>query len=139
MSAQVIGLNDLRKDFEKLSKSQSRGVLRRATMAGAKVIAAEARKRAPKKTGKLRRNIKASALKQKDAPGIATAGVRVNTKGKGDSPNNAFYWRFPELGTRTIRATPFIRPAYDDRVGDAEGAIRTEIGAAIDKLLRGGM
>ncbi|WP_334037914.1 HK97-gp10 family putative phage morphogenesis protein [Burkholderia gladioli] len=139
MSVQVIGLSDLRKEFEKLSKSQSRGVLRRATMAGAKVIAAEAKNRAPKRTGKLRRNIKASALKQKDAPGVATAGVRVNTKGKGDSPNNAFYWRFVELGWRNAPAQPFIRPAYDATVGDAEGAIRTEIGAAIDKLLRGGM
>nr|WP_253192715.1 HK97-gp10 family putative phage morphogenesis protein [Burkholderia cenocepacia] len=71
-----------------------------------------------------------AALRQKDAPGLATAGVRVRTKGKGDSPSNAFYWRFVELGTQHVRAQPFVRPAFDAAIGQAEGAIRTEIARA---------
>lgn len=136
-SVQILGLGDLRADFEKLAKAQSTKALRRATLAGAKVIRDEARARAPKKSGKLRRNIVSAALRQKDAPGIATAGVRVRTKGKGDSPSNAFYWRFVELGTQHMRAQPFARPAFDASIGQAEGAIRTEIVRAIDVVLGG--
>lgn len=136
-SIQIIGLADLRADFEKLAKSQSTKALRHATVAGAKVIRDEARKRAPKKTGKLRRNIASAALRQKDAPGLATAGVRVRTKGKADSPNNAFYWRFDEFGTQHMKAQPFMRPAFDASIGEAEGAIRTELARAIDRVLGG--
>ncbi|HEM7896977.1 TPA: HK97 gp10 family phage protein [Burkholderia cenocepacia] len=137
-SIQILGLADLQTDFAKLAKAQSTKALRRATVAGAKVIRDEARARAPKKTGKLRRNIVWAALRQKDAPGIATAGVRVRTKGKGDSPSNAFYWRFVELGTQHVRAQPFVRPAFDASIGQAEGAIRTEIARAIDAMIGGG-
>ena len=56
-SVQILGLADLQADFTKLAKSQSTKALRRATLAGAKVIRDEARARAPKKTGKLKRNI----------------------------------------------------------------------------------
>lgn len=64
-SIQIVGLADLLADFERLAKSQSTKALRRATVAGAKVIRDEARKRAPKKTGKLRRNIVSAALRRR--------------------------------------------------------------------------
>ncbi|MBU9461365.1 HK97-gp10 family putative phage morphogenesis protein [Burkholderia multivorans] len=137
-SVQILGLADLQADFLKLAKAQSTKALRRATVAGANVIRDEARARAPKKTGKLKRNIVTAALKQKDSPGIATAGVRVRTKGKADSPNNAFYWRFVELGTQFMKAEPFMRPAFDASIAQAEGAIRTEIARAIDQVAGGG-
>ncbi|MEY8174036.1 HK97-gp10 family putative phage morphogenesis protein [Burkholderia multivorans] len=137
-SVQILGLADLQADFLRLAKAQSTKALRRATVAGANVIRDEARARAPKKTGKLKRNIVTSALKQKDSPGIATAGVRVRTKGKADSPNNAFYWRFVELGTQFMKAEPFMRPAFDASIAQAEGAIRTEIARAIDQVVGGG-
>ncbi|KFL51660.1 hypothetical protein JM78_24945 [Burkholderia pyrrocinia] len=138
-SVQILGLADLRADFEKLAKAQSTKALRRATVAGAKVIRDEARARAPKKTGKLRRNIVSAALRQKDAPGLATAGVRVRSKGKADSTTNAYYWRFVELGTQHMKAEPFMRPAFDASIAQAEGAIRTEIARAIDSVIGGGV
>lgn len=138
-SVQILGLADLRADFEKLAKAQSTKALRRATVAGAKVIRDEARARSPKKTGKLRRNIVSAALRQKDAPGLATAGVRVRSKGKADSTTNAYYWRFVELGTQHMKAEPFMRPAFDASIAQAEGAIRTEIARAIDAVIGGGL
>ncbi|RQZ27313.1 hypothetical protein DIE14_12565 [Burkholderia sp. Bp9017] len=137
-SVQILGMADLQADFAKLAKAHSTKALRRATVAGAKVIRDQARARAPKKTGKLRRNIVAASLRQKDAPGLATAGVRVRMKGKGDSPGNAFYWRFIELGTQHMKAEPFMRPAFDASIAQAEGAIRTEIARAIDQVVGGG-
>ncbi|MCA8048026.1 HK97-gp10 family putative phage morphogenesis protein [Burkholderia arboris] len=136
-SVQILGLADLQADFAKLSKAQSTKTLRRATLAGANVIRDEARVRAPKKSGKLRRNIVSAALRQKDSPGLATAGVRVRTKGGADSPNNAFYWRFVELGTQHMRAHPFVRPSFDTSIDRAEGAIRTEMARAIDMVIGG--
>lgn len=136
-SVQIIGLNDLQADFAKLAKAQSRSVLRKATMAGARVITRAARKRAPKKSGKLRRNIVAAPLKQKDGQGIALAGMRVRTQGKADSPNNAFHWRFVELGTQHMQAQPFARPGFDESIDEAEAAVRTEVARAIDQLLGG--
>ncbi|MGU7780528.1 HK97-gp10 family putative phage morphogenesis protein [Burkholderia sp. PU8-34] len=138
-SIQILGLADLQADFAKLAKAQSTKALRRATLAGAKVIRDEARARAPKKTGKLRRNIASTSLRQKESPGVATAGVRVRTKGKANSPNNAFYWRFVELGTQHMKAEPFMRPAFDASIAQAEGAIRTEIARAIDQVIGGGL
>ncbi|MGY6240749.1 HK97-gp10 family putative phage morphogenesis protein (plasmid) [Burkholderia ambifaria] len=137
-SVRIFGLADLQADFTKLSKSNSTKTLRRATRAGANVIRDEARVRAPKRKGKLRRNIQSAVLRQKDAPGLATAGVRIRTKGKGDSSTNAFYWRFVELGTQHMRAQPFVRPAFDGSIGRAEGAIRAEIARAIDAITGGG-
>ncbi|RQT38386.1 HK97-gp10 family putative phage morphogenesis protein [Burkholderia contaminans] len=136
-SVQILGLADLQDDFMKLARAQSTKALRRATVAGAKVIRDEARARAPKKTGKLRRNIVSAALRQKDAPGLATAGVRVRSKGKADSPDNAFYWRFVELGAQHMKPEPFMRPAFDASIAQAEGAIRTEISRAIDEVIGG--
>ncbi|AFQ50444.1 HK97-gp10 family putative phage morphogenesis protein [Burkholderia cepacia] len=136
-SVQILGLADLQAGFVKLAKAQTTKALRRATVAGAKVIRDEARARAPKKTGRLRRNIVSAALRQKDALGLATAGVRVRTKGKGGSPTNAFHWRFVELGTQHMRAQPFVRPAFDASIAQAEGAIRTEIARAIDAVIGG--
>ncbi|WP_175807746.1 HK97-gp10 family putative phage morphogenesis protein [Burkholderia cenocepacia] len=137
-SVQILGLADLQANFAKLAKAQSTKALRRATLAGAKVIRDEARARAPKKTGKLKRNIVSSSLRQKESPGVATAGVRVRSKGKEDSPTNAFYWRFVELGTQNMKAEPFMRPAFDAAIAQAEGAIRTEIARAIDTVIGGG-
>lgn len=137
-SVQILGLADLQADFGKLAKAQSTKALRRATLAGAKVIRDEARSRAPKKTGKLKRNIASTLLRQKESPGMATAGVRVRTKGKADAPTNAFYWRFVELGAQHMKADPFMRPAFDASIAQSEGAIRTEIARAIDTVIGGG-
>lgn len=138
-SIQIVGLADLQADFAKLARAQSTKALRRATLAGAKVIRDEARARAPKKTGKLKRNIVSTSLKQKESPGVATAGVRVRTKGKVDSPSNAFYWRFVELGAQHMKAEPFMRPAFDTSIAQAEGAIRTEIARAVDAVVGGSL
>ena len=137
-SVQILGLADLQADFTKLAKSQSTKALRRATLAGAKVIRDEPRARPPKKTGKPNRNTVPASLRQKESPGVATAGVRVRAKGKEDSPTNAFYWRFVELGTQNMKAEPFMRPAFNASIAQAEGAIRTEIARAIDMVIGGG-
>lgn len=123
----------LSKELEVLSKAESNNVLRQATRASAAVFRDEARRLAPKRTGKLARNI--VVVSQRGHQGEAVAGVHVRSQGKADNRNNAFYWRFVELGTSDMVAIPFIRPAYDSKQEEAARAAFDKANAAIDKVL----
>lgn len=139
----VSGMLDLDRELELLSKAESRTVLRQAVRAGAAVIQAEARSRAPERTGKLKRNI-IIANGKGDAT-QASAGIRVrgtnpsgtnsdNTK-KAIRSNNSFYWRFVELGTSNMAAIPFMRPAFDAKADEAAQVTIDRAIQAIDEVL----
>jgi hypothetical protein len=51
------GLLDISRDMELLSKAENKKVLRDGTRAGAEVLKEEVIKRAPERTGKLKRNV----------------------------------------------------------------------------------
>lgn len=91
-----------------------------AVRAGARVIATEARARAPVNTGKLKRSIRAfQDTERRGGERTAYAGSRL------------FYARFIEFGTRFIAARSFLRDALD-----------TAGQKAVDKMvenLRGGI
>lgn len=127
------GLLDLSTELEILSKAESGKVLRQATRAAAIIFRDEARSRVPRKSGKLARNI--IAMNQRSSGGSAVAGVHVRSSGKAGSKNNAFYWRFVELGTSNMAPIPFIRPAYDSKVDEATAAVVAKANEAIDKAL----
>ncbi|PHY87588.1 hypothetical protein CS370_11375 (plasmid) [Serratia marcescens] len=127
------GLLDLSKELDVLSKAESGNVLRQATRASAAIFRNEARRLAPKRTGKLSRNI--VVISQRGRQGEAVAGVHVRSNGKASNRNNAFYWRFVELGTSNMAPIPFIRPAYDGKQEEAARAAFDKANAAIDKVL----
>lgn len=137
------GLLDLSKDLEALSRAENRGVMRAATRAAATVFRDEAVKRAPKRTGKLARNI--VVVTMRDRGGGIMSGVHVrgtnpstgnsDNKMKASNRNNAFYWRFVELGTSKLSAAPFLRPAYDAKQEEAASAAFDKANEAIDKVL----
>lgn len=127
------GLLDLSKDLEALSKAESGNVLRQATRASAAVFREEARRLAPKRTGKLARNI--VVVSQRSRQGEAVAGIRVRSQGKDSGRINSYYWRFVELGTSKMPPVPFIRPAFDTKQNEAVQAAFDKANAAIDKVL----
>lgn len=137
------GLLDLSKDLEALSKAENRKVMRDATRAAATVFKDEAKKRAPVRTGKLAKNI--VVVTMRDRNGGIVSGVHVrgtnprtgasDSKMKASSKNNAFYWRFVEMGTSNMAPVPFLRPAYDARQEDATRAAFNEANRAIDRAL----
>ncbi|MBI6943734.1 HK97 gp10 family phage protein [Pseudomonas putida] len=146
-SLTVLGLGELQADFERLAKAAGNKIVRDAVMAGARIARDKARAAAPVRTGKLKKNITATRLKQSDTPGGATAGVRVKSpKGKKskalkrpgkkgrtsatdwDAP---FYWKFLELGTSKMRAHPFIRPAWDGSLPQIEKAVSDKLAEGI--------
>lgn len=136
-------LLDLSKDLEALSKAENRKVMRDATRAAATVFKDEAVKRAPVRTGKLKKNI--VVITQRDRNGNITSGVHVrgtnprtgnsDNSMKASNARNAYYWRFVELGTSNMAAIPFIRPAYDARLEDATNAAFARANQAIDEAL----
>ena len=137
------GLLDLSDDLAALSKAENRHVMRNATRAAATIFKDEAVKRAPVRTGKLKRNI--VVITQRDRSGGISSGVHVrgtnprtgssDNKMKASNGKNAFYWRFVELGTSNLPAVPFIRPAYDARQEDAASAAFAVANQAIDEVL----
>ena len=69
------------------------------------------------------------------ARGYAKASGEVKGKGKANPGGDTFYWRFLELGTNHIAASPFIRSAMN-RGQEAVGKFINEYGKALDRALR---
>lgn len=137
------GLQDISGDLDALSKAENSRVLRNATRSAAAVIKDEAVRRAPRRTGKLAKNI--VVLTQRTRNGDISSGVHIRGRNPrtGNSDNkmktkdsrNAFYWRFVELGTSEMAAIPFIRPAYDARQEEAVKIAFDTANRAIDEAL----
>lgn len=147
----IVGMGDLQADFERLAKSVGNKIVRDAVMAGARVARDKTRQAAKVRTGKLKKNIEATRVKQTETPGAATAGVRVKspkgkttkarkrpgkkgqtTKAEYEAP---FYWRFLEHGTSKMAATPFIRPTWDSNLAEIEKATADKLAEGIDKAI----
>lgn len=145
----ILGLGDLKADFERLARATGDKVLREAVMAGARVVRDKARQAAPIRTRKLQKNIVAVRAKKSAGQGGTVAGIRVKRPSgkttrplkRGGKPGKRlkteyaapFYWKFLELGTSNMRARPFIRPAWDGSLPQIEGAVRNRLAEAIDK------
>lgn len=138
------GLADIAKDLETLSRAENNKVLRDATRAGAQVLKEEVENLAPVKTGKMKKNVVVVTQKGRRR-GEITSGVHIrvvnpdtgnsdNTM-KADNPRNAFYWRFVELGTSSMPAHPFVRPAFDNRQEEATQAALVRMNRAVDEVL----
>lgn len=137
------GLLDISSDLNALSKAENGRVLRNATRSAATIIKDEAVRRAPKRTGKLAKNI--VVLTQRSRNGDIASGVHIRGRNPrtGNSDNklktkdsrNAFYWRFVEIGTSKMAAVPFIRPAYDARQEEAVKVAFDTANRAIDEAL----
>jgi HK97 gp10 family phage protein len=137
------GLMDLSDDLLALSKAENRKVMRDATRAAASVFKDEVVKRAPVRSGRLKKNI--VVMTQRDRNGNISSGVHIrgtnprtgnsDNKLKTNDSRNAFYWRFVELGTSKQPAVPFVRPAYDARQEEATKAAFARANQAIDEVL----
>ncbi len=138
------GLADIAKDLEALSRAENNKVLRDATRTGAEVLKEEVKKRAPERTGKLKKNVVVVTQKGRRrgeiSSGVHIRGRNMRTNNsdnsmKASDPRNAFYWRFVELGTSNMPAHPFVRPAFDTRQEEATRVAMARMNQAIDEVL----
>ena len=123
----VHGLDDIERKLKALGGRAAERALSSGLRAGAAVIVREARKRAPKRTGKLRKNIYSFKIKKKNRTHAVEYGVGVRVKGKPKDPKNAFYWSFIEFGTSKVPARPFLRPALKAGHSSAVTAMRRKV------------
>lgn len=116
----VDGLPELSAKFALLAQVASTRTLRAALRAGGLVIRDEAKQKAPVLTGTLRRSIH---LRTGSGSGRGVY-VRVGT--------NLEYAPHVEFGTSRQRPQPYLRPAYDEKRGEAV----EEIAAVLDRQIR---
>lgn len=122
----------LQADLALLSTREQRQVLRQGTRRGAQVLTRAVRNRAPRRTGRLKRNILAVSIKA-SASG-AEAGVALRRDGKRNDNTNAYYFHMVEHGTVHMAARPFVRPAVDEVADDAAVQTLLGIGTQIDRV-----
>lgn len=130
LKVKIEGLDDLKRNFEKLERKTKKKHLRKALRAGAKPIRDEAKRRAPRRTspparteGKpLHRTVKVRAAPRQKGMDLA---LQVTTAGHGI---------FLEFGTVHIAPQPFLRPAFDQQ----KDASISEFRKKLSDLLRAG-
>ncbi|TDY23941.1 HK97 gp10 family phage protein [Paraburkholderia sp. BL6665CI2N2] len=125
--------------IDALEQVASESVLRQATVAGARVILAEAKLRAPVgdatyehkggtyAPGTLRDSLLIAYDKEQSVAGLRATYLVTWSK-------DAFYGRFLEFGTSKMAAQPFLRPAYDATKQAAAAAFSTVIDQKVKEL-----
>jgi HK97 gp10 family phage protein len=137
-TVEVKGLRELREALVKKIPAEMQGkVLQSALAAGARPIVADAKARAPKKTGTLRRSLFSFRVKSASTGTREERAIRPRQGKKFQKAGrDAFYWRFVEFGTAKMPAQPFLRPAFESKKQDALAAIVKQLGVAIEKAAR---
>ena len=114
------GFDDVERLMKQLPIKMRRKHLRRATNQSIRIVRDEIKKRAPRDTGRLKRNIKSRGRRGKrgylKASIFIQSGGRTGGGAKGafrTDKNDAFYWIFLERGTKHIKARGFIRKSVD--------------------------
>lgn len=122
---------DVRKLNRKLKTLESKvekKLTRQALRAGAKIIAKEAKLRAPVDTGELKSKIKVWALKRSRK----RIGVLVGTSAK-EYTGDQFYAAFVEYGTKDMPAKPFLGPAAEAKGPEAAAVVGKTLADGIER------
>jgi HK97 gp10 family phage protein len=140
----VEGLDVFAQALKLLPKNVARNVLRGSVSAGAKIIADEAKAKAPTYTGSvtkghpppgtLKRSIVRKQIKElsdltKQTFVVAVRkGKKYQKQGKsGNLSQDAFYATWVEFGTSKMAAKPFLRPAFEAKKNEAVDAMAAYI------------
>jgi len=116
---QVTGLRELRRELKRVSAQLPRE-LAKVNHEAAEIVAAEARRRAPVRSGKLRGSVR--ALRQQARGVVAAGSARVPYAGVQEFGGTVP--RFHSASRTTIPAQPYVYPALGakrDEVIDAYG------------------
>lgn len=110
---------------EKVAKKALRSAARKAM----NKVRKQARDSAPKDSGLLDTHFSLLS-KFKGGNLYVKVGVKGGAKKNPDTPH---YWRMVELGTKDIKAAPFLRPALEGNAQDVFDTVAHELGKALDK------
>ena len=130
MAGEVVrieGLDELKRKLAEVPKAMRKRVLRNALAAGAREVRDVAKRNAPvmtlgtslkapyRKPGTVKQAIRVRTSKADRRAGDVGVFVNVRPAKSGQrgakNPNDPFYWRFLEFGTRKMPARPFLQRA----------------------------
>jgi len=136
-SVNVVGAKELRNAIEKLPQEIQKRALKSALTLGARVIAKNARKRARKESGALKKSI-GLVVRSKPNDQYAVIGARsgFTTEYKGKMRNPAKYAHLVEFGTSTAPANPFLRPAVEESRQEVFNKMSQGIEKAVDRAVK---
>jgi HK97 gp10 family phage protein len=126
-TVQVKGLDELKRKLADVPKAMRKRVLRNALAAGAREVRDVAKRNAPtlslgsalkapyRKPNTIKQAIRVRTSKADRRAGDVGVFVNVRPAKAGQrgakNPNDPFYWRFLEFGTRKMPARPFLQRA----------------------------
>ena len=151
ISAKVRGIPELKAALGGLVPKLRRQALRNALAAGARIVRDEARRRAPvlqptlrapyRKPETVRKAISVRPSKVARRAGDVGVFVNVRPAKRGQrgakNPNDPFYWRFLEFGTKHMAARPFLQ-AGAGRLMQALEKFKSVLGPQIAKMNKKG-
>ena len=130
MAGEVVrieGLDELKRKLAEIPRAMRKRVLRNALAAGAREVRDVAKRNAPvmtlgtslkapyRKPGTVKQAIRVRTSKADRKAGDVGVFVNVKPAKAGQrgakSPNDPFYWRWLEFGTRKMAARPFLQQA----------------------------
>ena len=149
----VSGLMDLNQEFDDMKNALTEEIIT-ALMRGGMIIEAEAKRRCPVDTGRLRASIWTDVERLDETTFRLSMGASGETKttvgverekdwrGKSRAKygvgTNVEYAKFVEFGTSKMAAKPFLRPAIDakakDVVEEIRGSLRDQINGRMIRL-----
>lgn len=131
----LAGFKELDDDFKLLSQAEKRQVSRKAVRAGAVVFRDAVRANAPVHSGLLKRSVSVDTVRGSLTAGVKFKKVPAKKKGKkGKHKTMPYYWYFVEHGTSEMSAQPFVRPAFDANIKQAEEAAFNQYLNDIDRI-----
>ena len=126
----VHGLQELSQTLMKLPAELEKRVIMGALRAAGQTIRKDAMARAPilekpdprRRAGTIKKNISVRRVKGKTAVYVGVFGAsrkkiaafKAAGGGKGaNNPDDPYYWKWVEFGTKKMAARPFLRPAFE--------------------------
>lgn len=153
----LTGVEELKAALRGLPEKLRRRVLLGALRRAGQVISREAKILAPilavptrtRTPGTVRKRISVRASKfarQQGDVGVfvgvrpirGSAQVKRLGKASAKNPNDPYYWRFLEFGTKKMPRRPFLTPAASSKANEAIATFMREVVPQIDKLNRKG-
>lgn len=119
----VDGLRDLQRELRALSADAAKE-LQQANKAAAEIVAQDAKTRVPRRTGRLRQSVRATATQR--AGSVKAGGARVPYA-------KVIHFGWP---ARRIRPQPFLYEARDRRVTDVVKVYEQRVAALVSKINR---
>jgi HK97 gp10 family phage protein len=121
----IQGIQELDKKLREMPFRLKGHSLRKAVEKGADVLEREMIVRAKRRSGNLAMNIETGKSRVRKDGSVAEVSVGPNKK--------AWYGRWVELGSRFMKAQPFMRPALRSKAADIVNAIRQELAVRLMK------